>query len=518
MKQQIKSWFQSFWRRSTPEREDNGRWLLIETAEQGQIDKVESLLGEGIHVDVRGGREQTALHIAAETDNLRLAEILLHHQADANARNDVGQTPLFFAQSGIMATALLNRGAAVYFRDQWNDAAVHEAAQKGYIDVVKQIEAAGGSIMCCGSQGKTPLHFAAQEGAVAVIDYLLAKGVDLNAPSELGTPLHACHDVQTQRILVEKGADLNARDPKGYTPLHTRAFFGEIESMRHLLEEGASVHTRDNDGATPLHLTCRPAMVELLLGHGADVNAMDSQGMRPLHTQAARYEMWPPGDQENIAMMELLIKHGAEIEALDKSGRTALSIAAQKGDLLGVKALVSHGASVHGPLGHAWPVGFTPNPEVVVFLTKHGASVATDISMPKWTESMLALAERDTAWMIEFDTANVRVWDDLKSRLSPDANTNRCSLSLPVFGRLVVGSSSHAEICLPNSMVGNRHADLVCNGFELRLEAHYVGRSIFLNHEFVSDGEKPKLRDGDEIRLGERVVVVRCKAKDLLPA
>ncbi len=91
------------------------------------------------------------------------------------------------------------------------------------------------------------------------------------------------------------GIDLNAREPaNGSTPLIVAAVFGQTEAARVLVQNGAEVDARNNDGSTALLTAaffCHPETVELLLESGADVNSTNNAGRTPLDTVSAA---WSP--------------------------------------------------------------------------------------------------------------------------------------------------------------------------------------------------------------------------------
>lgn len=84
------------------------------------------------------------------------------------------------------------------------------------------------------------------------------------------------------RDLIERGADVNARDRGGWTPLHKAASRGHTETTTSLIECRADVNARDKEGRTALHRVANlgiTRMAAVLMRHGADVNARDKGGL-----------------------------------------------------------------------------------------------------------------------------------------------------------------------------------------------------------------------------------------------
>ncbi len=140
--------------------------------------------------------------------------------------------------------------------------------------------------MICGCATTLPIHKMAKEGNVSALIKLLDKGESPNTiDRNLSTPLFtACYYKQTRIIqtLLERGANPNAVNDKGYTPLH---FATQKEDVSLLLEHGANPSAKDRTGMTPLHCAVFNGygkdVVQFLIENGSDVNAENIQLLTP---------------------------------------------------------------------------------------------------------------------------------------------------------------------------------------------------------------------------------------------
>ena len=188
------------------------------------------------------------------------------------------------------------------------------------------------------------LYAVASQGDLEQVAAALNQGVaidwrNLNAAST--TPLHIAaqqgHEAVV-RLLLGRGASIDATDQEHRTALHTAAQQGHEAVARLLLGHGASIDATDHESRTPLHTAAQQgheAMVRLLLDRGASIAALDTNNWTPLHSAA---------QQGHEAVARLLLDQGALIDATDKDADTPLHIAAWYGHKLVVRLLLERGA------------------------------------------------------------------------------------------------------------------------------------------------------------------------------
>ncbi len=100
---------------------------------------------------------------------------------------------------------------------------------------------------------------------------------------------NALMDTSHVQQLINHGADVNASDNNGWTPLHTAAYHGQEEIVRILLAANSDVNARNKSEETPLHLAAKwpqDRVVEALLAGGADLSARNKRGRTPAHVAA----------------------------------------------------------------------------------------------------------------------------------------------------------------------------------------------------------------------------------------
>ena len=192
---------------------------------------------------------------------------------------------------------------------------------------------------------------AIKKGDIERIKKLISQGADVNAKDNRGmTPLHkAAYYGQRQvaKVLIAKGASVNGTDTAGQTPLHIAANFGSKWVPELLLANGANISARDIAGNTPLHAATDfwcvdKDLLELLIAKGADVQARNKAGQTPLH----RVCMIRRQGKRLERTAEVLLAHGAEVDAKDKSGHTPIHFAVKNGHCKLIDLLMAKGAII----------------------------------------------------------------------------------------------------------------------------------------------------------------------------
>ena len=238
---------------------------LIAAVKAEDSGAVSALLDGGADVNATQPDGATALHWAAFRDHHEIASRLIAAGADVNAANELGATALWLAAdngSATMVERLLAAGARPDMALPEGETPVMTASRTGNADAVTLLFAAGADVNVAeDTRGQTALMWAVAQGHHAVVAALIEHGADVAARSRLRSRL--MHADATNASQYDQGVTWHRG---GFTPLLFAARHGDIESARLLLAAGADVDDPAPTGATPLVLgrTQRPWRVRRL--------------------------------------------------------------------------------------------------------------------------------------------------------------------------------------------------------------------------------------------------------------
>ncbi len=212
-----------------------------------------------------------------------------------------------------------------------------------------------------------PIHELARKGRVDALARAIAIGADIEARDRRGcTPLHfavvAGHETAAH-VLLDNGANLEAVNERGETPLFMAAANRDLALANALIRRGASVHATNENGSNLMHIAAWAGDLELTKvaeACGLDCQQRTKQGYTALHFAA---------QSGNLKVLERLLAAGAAPDASCNSGATPLCAAAGNGHVALMRALIDAGADVNAKRGYDYA-----GPLAVALEGKHAAA------------------------------------------------------------------------------------------------------------------------------------------------
>jgi ankyrin repeat protein len=245
-----------------------GRTPLWYAAKAGALDFVKLLLDTGkVDLHMPDYSQKTPLSCAAEMGRTAVVKVLLEFGADVDARDSNGYTPLShaaWAKDTAMVKVLLESGADVDVRDRGRTT-LSNVVRAGKTAMVKLLLEFGADADARDEAARTPLSFAAElrrgEGGSDIVKLLLesGQGVDCDSRCKLRrTPLWyavSVGSISRVKLLLATGkVCIDSQDVDGRTPLAVAVKQLDYGMVQLLLEKNANVNAKDNKGRTPLYL------------------------------------------------------------------------------------------------------------------------------------------------------------------------------------------------------------------------------------------------------------------------
>jgi ankyrin repeat protein len=337
-----------------------------------------ALLKQPAEVNAADADGTTPLHWAVRADDLELSQRLVAAGANAKAANRYGVTPLSLAAvngNAAMVSLLLKNGADPNQVVSRGQTVLMTAARTGNVEAVNALLERGADVNARETQlGETALMWAASENHAAIVKALIAKGAEVDARSNALKFPKDRFGLEGVLTILPKG---------NWSALMYAARDGAPDATRALLDAGAQINAQDPDGTTPLVRAIWNShydTAKVLLDRGADPNLLDTAEMGALYAAVDNSSLGeiygsPTRKVKDKAtaldIIKLVIAKGGKVDAKLKTaalqrqhtpgepllgaGTTPLMRAAKNGDSEAMKVLLAAGADP----GMAQPNGTT---------------------------------------------------------------------------------------------------------------------------------------------------------------
>ena len=337
--------------------------------------KTETVAFEAVHEACRGNHNEclTLLLPYVETtqmgfgillsecvhaDHTACTEVLFQHWKSVcskvafvphDSKDSAGQTshlcPAMWEDPAV-CQVFIGAGADIETKNKKGRSPLHLASRSGELTTVKMLVKAGADVRATDAERATCLMFAAYHRHTDAVRYLVClPEVDLDHQGRKNrTALHfaVCQKhAEVVEVLIDAGADIEAKNVEGRSPLHFASISGELTTVKMLVKAGADVRATDAERATCLmfaayhghtdtvrYLVCLPEV---------DLNHQGTKNYTALHVAVER---------KHADVVQVLIDAGADIETTGDRGRLPLHLASRLGQLTTVKMLVKAGADV----------------------------------------------------------------------------------------------------------------------------------------------------------------------------
>ncbi len=364
----------------------------LHIAARGKNMALSAILDHPINTSVQGHRGMTVVHVICEHDNVEgmdiiqtkiIADLFKTTKEDfiMLAPDDNGLTPIHLAarKNSYRVLDYIIRRAVEFghdidvvfgFLDEDNSTPLHAAVDSCNTEVVEVLLKHGASPVDSKGDLIPPLHLACSQGRSDMVKMMVEHAgpeIISSTDQQQKTPLHHCalsiHSSCMIPFLVENGKgiiQIDAHDARGRTPLHNAITSANLAGTKELISYGASPLAKDQRGLNALHLALnskRKVIVNALLELPCAPELIShtcSKGYSAIH------HALHIGHSEVIPKMISALRHASEVQKIrDEEGNNYLHIAAGKGDVKALKALLNV-LEIHKLLNEPNNCGMTP--------------------------------------------------------------------------------------------------------------------------------------------------------------
>ncbi|KAL5022254.1 hypothetical protein ScPMuIL_001409 [Solemya velum] len=346
-------------------RDNQANTPLHLAVEGSNLQMVDFLINHGADTGLKNSSEMAPLHVAVVNGSLKTLECLLkHNEVDVNTSGEKGATALHYCalrDHDQCAKKLLEYGAKPCKKCQNGYYPIHEAAKNAAAKtlevLIQHVESLGYTramvLSFADKENNMPLHSAVNSGEIQVVLVCLDAGAPVDAQQEdKSTPLHfasAKGSLEMLKLMHEKQPDrflkaINIEDVLQMAPLHRAALFNHFAVVEYLLDKGADINARDCNDRTALLLAASKGnwkTVKCLLDHGADIYVNDQNSRNFLHLAIK--------SGEGLTQFGCVLMKGLKtlLDEKDDFGCTPLHYASKGGYLVAIDDLIKYGATIN---------------------------------------------------------------------------------------------------------------------------------------------------------------------------
>ncbi|RDD41213.1 Transient receptor potential cation channel subfamily M member 3 [Trichoplax sp. H2] len=260
---------------------------IFELAKLENIKLLEEMSRNGVDISITGARKETVLHKAVFNGDLNAVTILLNYDADPNAQDEGGSTPLFYA------------------------------VKRGSLAILKELHKRRGDLYHIDAHGNNISYYCAERNDLEMLSWLNDKHVDIHRKDKLGRSIayHAAHNGKMELLvwLKQQKVDINWVDSTGNNMACVAAEGGYMEMLMWLNSNNVDIHVKTMSGMNLCHISATKGHYEMLkwiIDQKVDIRCMNEYGRTPL--QAAR-----ENHHENC--VELLLKFDADVLEMENT-------------------------------------------------------------------------------------------------------------------------------------------------------------------------------------------------------